>query len=96
MKKQSKLYLSKVSDLGCIVCLLHLDVFSPAEIHHIRDGNVGVGQRADDDEALPLCHRHHRTGGYGVAFHAGKKTWENKFGTQRELLEEVHKRVSTG
>jgi hypothetical protein len=35
---------------------------------------------------IPLCHAHHRTGGHGVAVHAGRRTWEDKFGTEDELL----------
>ena len=36
---------------------------------------------------IPLCPEHHRTGGKGVAIHAGQKTWEAIFGTEEELIE---------
>jgi hypothetical protein len=44
-------------------------------------------------DVIPLCHPHHRTGGYGVAFHAGRKIWEKTFGTQRALLLLVHMKL---
>ena len=49
----------------------------------------GMAQRASHFDVLPLCHVHHRTGGHGVAFHAGQEAWEAKFGTERELLAAV-------
>lgn len=45
-----------------------------------------MGLRARDEDSIPLCERHHRTGGYGVAFHAGQKEWERIHGTQAEHL----------
>ncbi len=78
-----------IADVGCIVCRQLGYSDSPAEVHHLRDG-VGMSQRNDDNNAIPLCHVHHRTGGYGVAFHAGKNAFEEKFGTERELLEQTH------
>lgn len=81
-------YLNKVANLGCIVCRLYYNLDTPAEIHHIRTGQ-GIGRRASDEEAIPLCPKHHRNGGYGVAYHAGKKGFEEKYGLELELLEEV-------
>lgn len=86
--KAEKQYLNKVADLGCIVCRNERLGKSPAEIHHIRNGQ-GMSQRASNYEVIPLCHAHHRTGGYGVAFHAGKSGFESKFGTEKQLLEQV-------
>lgn len=86
--REESRHLDAVAALGCIACrtLGHLD--SPAEIHHIRSGQ-GLGQRASHAEALPLCPHHHRQGGHGEAFHAGKRTWQARFGTERELLAQV-------
>jgi hypothetical protein len=83
MKAAEKTHLSKVAELGCIICR------SPAEIHHIRAG-MGIGQRNSNFHVLPLCPSHHRTGGHGVAIHAGQKTFEAKYGTEHELLEKVN------
>ena len=84
MTKSEREYLNKVAALGCIICE------SPAEIHHVRAG-VGMGRKSSNFDVIPLCHVHHRTGGYGVAFHAGKKGFETNFGTEVELIEKVQK-----
>ncbi|MCF8585042.1 Ref family protein [Enterobacter asburiae] len=88
MKKADSLHLSRVAALGCIVCRNHNLGETPAEIHHIRTGQ-GTSQRADHRKSIPLCHMHHRSGGYGVAIHAGRKQWERNFGTELQLLEQV-------
>lgn len=80
--------LERVAALGCIVCrriyLYYEDHICPAEIHHLRTG-VGMAQKSD--KVIPLCPHHHRHGGHGQAFHAGKRKWESKFGTEMELWE---------
>lgn len=86
--KAEKEHLAKVAEIGCIVCLNENHGQSPAEIHHIRAGK-GMGQRASNYEAIPLCPAHHRTGGYGVAFHAGSKVWQERFGSEELLLDQV-------
>lgn len=86
--KAEKLHLSRVAALGCIVCRNLNYGESPAEIHHCSSG-TGLSVRADNFHVIPLCHAHHRTGGYGVAIHAGRKSWEEKFGTEAELLSQV-------
>lgn len=91
MSKQStvkeKKHMSKVAELGCIVCNNGFAFDVPAEIHHI--GNGTMGKRASNYEVIPLCHGHHRTGGYGVAVHAGRKAWENSYGSEQDLLKQV-------
>jgi hypothetical protein len=84
MTKDEKKHLDKVASIGCIIC------HRPAEIHHIRNG-MGLSQRNSNYNVLPLCPEHHRTGGHGVAIHAGQKTFEANFGTESELLEKVSK-----
>lgn len=73
-------YLDAVAALGCCLC------GQPAQIHHVRAGE-GAGQRASDYRAIPLCQKHHQSGGYGIAIHAGKDTWENNYGTEEHYLE---------
>jgi hypothetical protein len=82
MTKAEKEYLNRVAELGCIICRM------PAEIHHLRTG-MGLGMRNDYKNAIPLCPTHHRTGGHGVAYHAGRLAFESQFGTEIELLEKV-------
>lgn len=91
--KAERQHLQRVADLGCIVCKLHLCVFSPAEVHHLRAG-CGAGQRASHYRTIPLCPPHHRTGGYVVAIHAGQKMWEEIYGTEESLLVQVETLLS--
>jgi len=78
-------HLRRVRALGCIVCWLRGLGWIRAESHHPKD-ETGAGEKAGDDEAIPLCPRHHRTGGFGVAFHAGSTEFRKRYGSERELL----------
>jgi hypothetical protein len=92
MKKSEKEYLDKLSQFGCVVCKKFYGVYTPTSIHHIRTG-MGLGQRNSTENCLPLCPNHHQHGGHGVAFHAGKKAFEQKYGTELELLEWLKERL---
>ncbi len=80
MTKARDKHFSRVADLGCIVCQ------SPAEIHHCF---TSMGCKKDDTKVIPLCPYHHRTGGYGFAIHAGKKTWQDRHGSEMELFDKT-------
>ena len=82
-----KRHYAKVAQLGCIACINCGYGETPPEIHHV--GNGTMGKRASNHDVIPLCHAHHRTGGYGIAIHAGKKAWESEHGTEQELLNQV-------
>lgn len=86
--KAEREHMERVASLGCIACYNLGYDDTPAEIHHITTG-VGMGQRASNYQVIPLCHTHHRTGGPGVAIHAGKETWELRHGREIDLLEQV-------
>ena len=78
-------YLATISE-HCCVC------GDKAEIHHPRFC-VGMSQRASDWLAIPLCPRHHRTGGRGVAIHAGRESFKNGVGfSEVELLAKMVER----
>ena len=47
-----------------------------------------MGMRNDNDHVLPLCPQHHLAG-YPDGFHHRPKTWQQRFGTEEELLEQV-------
>lgn len=83
-----------VARLGCIACRKNGITDSPATLHHIREGQGG-SQRASNWEVIPLCHPHHQ-GGDGtasfngeVAFHLRPLLFEEKFGTEMQLLEQT-------
>jgi hypothetical protein len=82
MKIAEKLYMGKVQAIGCILDFCRM----PAELHHPRK-NAGMGQRSSHYDVIPLCPKHHRSGGFGVAIHAGQKTFEERYGSESYLLE---------
>lgn len=86
-------YKSRVASLGCVVCRNLGHEGSPAELHHIREGQ-GAAQRAADYLVIPLCPVHHRLGGHGVAFHGGQKTFERIYGSELDLLAQTISEVA--
>lgn len=51
--------MGRVADLGCVMCARLGFEPSPAELHHVREGQ-GMAQRAQNWLVLPLCAEHHR------------------------------------
>jgi len=88
----------KLVELGCIACRIDGFGYSPPEIHHLRDGQ-GMGQRAPDDDTIPLCPRHHRHGyrhePFIPGFHSHPKLFKERYGTERELLEKVNDQLES-
>jgi hypothetical protein len=64
--------------------------YSPPHIHHIRHG-AGMGQKSPWQDAIPLCYLHHLHGNHGTALHKGIKAFEQNFGTEIELRDQVKK-----
>lgn len=86
--KQEKLWMSSIVQLGCIVCRVHYDCDSPAEIHHI-DGKTKPDAHL---KTIPLCFRHHREGVNSelyVSRHPFKHEFEERYGTEESLLQKV-------
>ena len=79
-------YMGRVVELGCVICQM------PCEYHHITTG-IGMGQRAGHYDGFGLCPPHHRTGNYGVAIHAGKKKWEELYGSEMDWVTTVKNRL---
>lgn len=88
MTKDERQHYGKLSALGCIVCIRSGFGYSAPHIHHIRHG-AGMGRKSHWSLAIPLCPMHHQNGGFGIALHAGQKTFEKKYGTEEELLAHV-------
>ena len=73
-------YLDDAAQIGCIACLLDGNEGTPAELHHPR-AKAGMGERSDDEEIIPLCPSHHRTGQGGViAVHRNTEAFRAKYG----------------
>lgn len=80
--KAEQLWIDKITSLGCIVCLLHHHIHSPAEVHHINGGDKHL-------ETIPLCTLHHRAGVCNdeyVSRHPYKTAFEGRYGPEAELL----------
>ena len=92
--KAERDHMGAVAALGCVVCRNLGFGETPAEVHHI--GNGTLGKKASNFETIPLCDAHHRNGGHGVAVHAGRKTFEARYGTERELLEQTRRELDAG
>lgn len=71
-----KRHMGRVAGIGCILCR-HLGYGqTPAEVHHIREGQ-GAAQRASDTLTVPLCPEHHRgqSGLHGMGVKAFERTY---------------------
>ncbi|MDH3981309.1 MAG: Ref family protein [Kiritimatiellaceae bacterium] len=88
--KSDKEWISAIVELGCIVCINEMSLYTEPCPHHTK-GKVIEGCHK---MTIPLCGPHHQTGGYGVAFHEGKAAWTEKFGTERELHEQTKSMVT--
>ena len=86
--KAEKAHLDRVASLGCIICRNEGQGYAPALVHHIRTG-MGMRQRNSHFNVMPLCPRHHQTGGFGVAFHSGSREWQKIHGSELDLLAQV-------
>jgi hypothetical protein len=83
-----KKYMSKVAELGCAVCRRMGYEGTPAELHHPRGINVGMGQRSSHMSVLPLCPQHHR-GNMGI-HGMGRKAFEAHYGfTEKDLFNDL-------
>lgn len=81
--KAEKDHMSAVAALGCIV---H-GCFGEATIHHCF---TRMGGGRNHMRVIPLCWEHH-LGDEGIdGKKMGKRKWEEKYGTEEELLNKVN------
>ncbi len=83
-------HMDRVARLGCICCLRDNNPGTPAQVHHIRQGQ-GMSQRAGHWLVLPLCERHHLSGPYSI--HGGPSKFKMRYGEELGLLDEVLERI---
>lgn len=80
--------MDRVAALGCIVCRnLRLGLgLTPATIHHC---GTHMGGGRNHMRVLPLCHEHHQ-GKEGIdGKHMSKRAWQEKYGTEDQLLGQI-------
>jgi len=77
-------YIEWVKTQPCIVCGKPAD-----DAHHlIGHGQGGMGTKAHDIHVIPLCRADHR------ALHADPKAWEEKHGSQVELVNRIQSKAA--
>lgn len=57
-------HLARIAALGCICCRMLGHGETPAQVHHLREGQ-GMATRSSHWLTIPLCHDHH-TGKDGI------------------------------
>jgi hypothetical protein len=84
MNKKEKENYDRMARFGCSLCYVLGYEGTPAELHHIRRGNIPRKQAP----VIPLCPEHHR--GNGGIHGLGRKAFERTYGiTEEKLLEFV-------
>ena len=86
-------HLERIRNLPCLVCQEGHQT-ERTEAHHLI--GYGLGLKPSDLYTIPLCNKHHngnfRQDRVGNAIHATVLSeWEEKFGTQQELLKKTNK-----
>jgi hypothetical protein len=71
----------KLRELGCIVCLIYEDVFTPCAIHHI-DGKTKEGCH---DLTIGLCGNHHQ-----IKCNDKRKRWVSRHGDGKRAFVNVY------
>jgi len=90
---KDKKHLGKVALMKCVACCQEkAPKFTRLEIHH-KTG-CGLGKKASDLLTIPLCNFHHQSGERGFALHRGVDLWEEIFGTQQDLILQIHEKLS--
>lgn len=77
----SQMYMGAVKELPCVCCGV-----APCDAHHQAHDRFGT-DRASDWDTLPLCKIHHQDG--PEAFHNGKETWREKWGSDYDYIPQV-------
>jgi hypothetical protein len=96
----------RLQDMGCICCAMERLPVEPADMHHIVD--KGYRKHSGGNKAtLPLCPWHHRGQprdgfsedtaklAYGPSLKLHKRQFIQRYGTERELLAEVDRRIES-
>lgn len=91
--KAERLWMDKITALGCIVCRNQGRGFVPAAVHHILRGGIRIGHLF----SLPLCdpghHQNAPTGCGEISRHPNKAQFEERYGTEMQLLEQCRELV---
>ena len=70
--KAEKRHMGRVASLGCYLCRQLGYGETPAQVHHVREGQ-GMAQRASNWLTAPLCEQHHT--GSKDGWHGRREAW---------------------
>jgi len=76
--------MGRVAELGCYLCRELGYGPTPAQVHHVREGQ-GMGQRASNWLTVPLCAQHHT--GSKDGWHGQREAWKRAGLARVEALE---------
>lgn len=78
-----------IAELGCVACLKDGLFNTYVSIHHVH------GRTRPDAHlhVLPLCWPHHQGDGSTLAVHVNKTAWEERYGKQDDLVEEIYEKL---
>ena len=87
-------YLAWITTQQCVACeSMRLPQFTKTYAHHA--GQRGIGQKAGDRTAIPLCWRHHDRSCSTSIHTLGKLFW-GRFGLDRaEVIEDLNARYDS-
>lgn len=90
---EEKEWMDDVFEIGCIVCLEFMSVFTPCEVHHL-EGKTKPGAHLKTIGLCSLHHRHKSNDGQWVSRHGdGKAAFEAEYAKEERLVELVRGRV---
>jgi len=90
MNKNDKTRFRRIAELGCSLCRHQGFEGTPAELHHIRRGNIPRSQAP----VIPLCTYHHRKS--NTSIHGmGRKRFEREYAiSEEQLLEKTESLIN--
>lgn len=91
--KAEKAHMDRVASLGCFLCRQLGYGATPAQVHHIREGQ-GMAQRASSWLTVPLCDRHHANSSPD-GIHGQRKAWKLAQLDEIDALSDTIERLMT-
>lgn len=84
-----RLWLARVADLGCIVCLLFHDSKTPCAVHHIVEGGRRLGHMWTIGLCDPGHHQNSPDKKAKISRHPTRARFVEAYGTEYGLLEKT-------
>ena len=95
-RQTDKAHLQALREFGCWCCRVDGLGWVYAEVHHPRPGQ-GMGTKADDAWAIPLCSRHHNEQHPdSLSIHRNPIEFRLTYGTEDEIALAVNRAMKEG